>query len=141
FGITSGSAGGSVVLAYIVLPTGASGSYSFDVAQNDGVHHVSGTIAAGASISGTMFSDINGDSVRQSGEPPLVGWGCFIDQNANGVFDPGDFRVYADGAGHYEFDHLAPGTYTIPQVTPARWPPTFPVNPTGQPAHTITPGP
>ncbi|HSV14402.1 MAG TPA: SdrD B-like domain-containing protein [Tepidisphaeraceae bacterium] len=140
FGITSGSAGGSVALAYIVLPTGASGSYSFDVAQSDGVHHVSGMIAAGASISGTMFSDINGDGVRQSSEPPLVGWGCFIDQNANGAFDPGDVRVYADAAGHYQFDNLAPGTYAISQITPTSWRRTFPAKQIGFPVYTITLG-
>lgn len=76
---------------------------------------------ADMSISGTMFDDINGNGVRDAGEPPLTGWGCFIDFNNDGVFDGNDIRKFADANGNYSFNDLAPGTYHIVQNTPAGW--------------------
>jgi uncharacterized delta-60 repeat protein len=73
------------------------------------------TIADTGSISGTIFGDTNGDGTRETGEPGLAGYGCFIDFNGDGVFDSGDVRVFSDATGHYQFLGLAPGAYTVVQ--------------------------
>lgn len=39
------------------------------------------------SINGSKFNDLNGDGVRQSGEPPLEGFKVFLDQNNSGLPD------------------------------------------------------
>lgn len=40
-----------------------------------------------ASVSGTVFNDLNGDGTRQSNEQGLAGWGVFVDFNRNGTLD------------------------------------------------------
>jgi subtilase family serine protease len=71
------------------------------------------------SISGTVFSDNNGNGTLDSGEPGLSGWGVFIDYNHDGVFDDSDVRVFTNSSGAYSFPSLAAGTYYINEAVPA----------------------
>jgi hypothetical protein len=80
------------------------------------------------SIAGVMFSDHNGDGLRQAGEEALVGWGCYLDLNNNGVFDGNDRRAFTDSNGIYQFTDIAAGTYHIRQNTPSGWRRTLPVS-------------
>jgi hypothetical protein len=41
-------------------------------------------------IYGTKWNDLNGDGIHQEGEPALDGVPVFLDQNGNGVLDPGE---------------------------------------------------
>jgi len=79
--------------------------------------------AGTASISGVMYDDLNRNGARDAAiESPLVGWGCFIDANGNGVFDAGsDLRVTSDANGAYKFSNLGAGTYRISQMLPSGW--------------------
>ena len=44
-----------------------------------------------ASISGTLFEDLDGDGAAQeAGEPALSGWQVYVDANANDAFDFGE---------------------------------------------------
>ncbi|KPK85748.1 MAG: hypothetical protein AMJ81_02975 [Phycisphaerae bacterium SM23_33] len=67
-------------------------------------------------IYGMKFNDLDGDGVRDVGEPGLPGW---------------EIRLYKDGAPHdsattdadgsYSFTWLGPGTYTVSEVEQAGW--------------------
>src|SRR5262249_34305094 len=59
-----------------------------------------------ASISGTKFHDLNGDGIKDPGEPGLQNWRIYLDTNNNGVFDPGEPNVFTDAAGNYSFTNL-----------------------------------
>jgi hypothetical protein len=83
---------------------------------------------ATATITGTIFNDLNGNGVRDAGEPGLFGWGVFIDNNNNRVFDPGiDVRVFSDSNGNYALTGLPPGTYRINEGIPTGWRRTTPL--------------
>ncbi|MEO1529005.1 MAG: hypothetical protein AAFX06_26585 [Planctomycetota bacterium] len=78
------------------------------------------------SITGTVFDDNDYDQTRGGSEEGIAGVTVFIDTNLNGVLDVNEpFRVTTaddlgttefDEAGHYEFDDVEPGTYSIRQV-------------------------
>jgi uncharacterized delta-60 repeat protein len=75
--------------------------------------------AAGTgTITGEVFNDLNGDGVRQSDEPLLRGYGAFLDNNNDGVFDAGDVRALTDSTGNYYFYGLTPGTYQVYENPP-----------------------
>ena len=71
------------------------------------------------SISGLKFNDLNGNGVRDPGEPGLAGITVFLDSNGNGVLDPGELSTTTDANGNYTFTNLAPGTYRVREVEPA----------------------
>lgn len=59
-------------------------------------------------ISGTLYVDADGDSVRDEGETPLGGWVVFLDTNNNGKIDPGETQTLTDAEGKYTFTNLLP---------------------------------
>jgi uncharacterized repeat protein (TIGR01451 family) len=65
------------------------------------------------SISGFLWSDINGDSLYQGGEPALNGVNVFVDLNANGVREPGEPYVTTAPDGSFAFNYLVATTYRI----------------------------
>jgi hypothetical protein len=74
-----------------------------------------------ATKSGLKWNDLNGDGVRQGGEPPLQGWTIHI-------FN-GDLSVHVHAVtaadGTYQFV-VPPGTYTVCETIQAGWTQTFP---------------
>lgn len=66
-----------------------------------------------AKISGTVFSDLDGDGVRIAGEAGLAGRTVYLDQSRNYRRDPRERFVITDANGDYAFDNLAPGDYTV----------------------------
>lgn len=82
-----------------------------------------------STIQGTVFNDLNGDGVRQAGEPGLVGWTVFRDTNRNGVLDSGETSSTTDSNGVYAFTGVnAPGDvvslvlpFDQPELGPGRW--------------------
>ena len=52
-------------------------------------------------LTGTVFNDISGDGVRQTGDPGLAGWQVYIDLNDAGVFAAGDPIATTNSTGHY----------------------------------------
>ena len=69
-----------------------------------------------ATISGTVFQDINLNGVQGPGEQGIAGVTVFLDLNDNGVLDPGDPTATTNASGAYSFMGLAPGTYNVRQV-------------------------
>ena len=50
---------------------------------------ITDTTSGGGAIRGTKWNDLNGNGVRDRGEPALAGWTIYLDQNHNGVRDVG----------------------------------------------------
>jgi uncharacterized repeat protein (TIGR01451 family) len=67
-------------------------------------------------ISGQKFNDLNGDGVRDAGEPGLAGVTLNLDRGANGTVDA---TTTSDAAGNFQFANLGPGTYRVREVVPA----------------------
>ncbi|HXG10201.1 MAG TPA: cohesin domain-containing protein [Gemmataceae bacterium] len=91
---------------------------------------------APAAIQGIQFDDLNGNGVRDAGEPGLGGVILFLDANNNGTFDTGERSTTTqvddpltpgfDETGFYRFDALLFGTYVLRQFTPGASAQTFP---------------
>jgi len=87
-----------------------------------------------ATISGMKFNDLNGNGVRDSGEPGITGWTIKItDANGN------THTAVTDASGNYSFTVPSPGIYTVSEVSQLGWVQTAPSSgtyvvsvPTGQ---------
>jgi hypothetical protein len=82
-------------------------------------------IAAGE-IHGTKFNDLNGNGIRDGGEPGLQGWTVYLDSDRNGQLDGGEPSTVTDLNGHYVFPDLTEGTYTVAELVPEGWVQTLP---------------
>ncbi|MBN2132289.1 MAG: carboxypeptidase regulatory-like domain-containing protein, partial [Sedimentisphaerales bacterium] len=84
---------------------------------------------AGGTIRGTKFDDLNGNGVRDAGEPGLAGWQITLED------DDGNALATAttNANGDYEFGSLEPGAYRVDEVQQAGWRQTYP-EVDGQPA-------
>ncbi len=90
-------------------------------------------------IHGVKFEDVNGNGIRDTGEPGVPGVTIFIDLNRDNVFDDGIEPSTLTGTdGSYEFLDLDVGAYIIREVVPAGWVQTFPQ--TGSPDGILWPG-
>src|SRR5262249_20242982 len=73
----------------------AAGFYSVSLAMGQdwtGLDFGNQTVNPG-SIAGQAFRDLNGNGVKDAGEPGLAGWTHFLDLNNNGALDPAEPRV------------------------------------------------
>ena len=69
---------------------------------------------------GTKYNDLDGDGVRDPGEPGVDGVRIFIDTNRNGVLDAGEASTWTDANGNYALRNLPfnpPQPYLPAQVT------------------------
>src|SRR5690606_3414952 len=64
-------------------------------------------------ITGHVFSDLNGDGSQSNTEPNLVNRLVYIDVNDNNVRDAGERSTPTDGLGNYRLTGLPPGSYTV----------------------------
>jgi serine-aspartate repeat-containing protein C/D/E len=83
---------------------------------------------AGATIEGTVWNDLNADSVRDvdpfTGEftdPGLPGWTIFLDLNKNQEPDAGEPTSLTDETGAYTFTDVPAGDYRVVEVIPDGW--------------------
>jgi hypothetical protein len=60
------------------------------------------------SIGGVKFLDLNGDTVRETGEPGLSGFTIYIDQNNDGKFETGEPFAVTKSDGSFSFTNLGP---------------------------------
>ena len=74
---------------------------------------VTGTPTTGATISGSIFNDIDSDKIRDSGEAGIANWRVFLDADGDNTFDSGEKNVLSDSSGNYTFTGLAAGTYNV----------------------------
>ncbi len=78
------------------------------------------------SISGIKWNDLDGDGVLDNNEPGLENWTIYLDDNQNGLFDPGEISTTTDSDGNYSFTDLDPDTYIVAEELQDGWVQTFP---------------
>ena len=66
-----------------------------------------------ASISGTIFNDINGNGIQDAGENAINGAQAYLDINGLGSYVAADPLATADANGNYTFNNLQPGFYLV----------------------------
>ncbi len=89
----------------------------------------------GGRIEGDAWDDLNGNGVRDAGEPTLAGWTVYLDTDHDGTPDAGERTQVTDASGHYVFNGMPPGTYTVCEVLQSGWTQT---NPTTAAAYQAT---
>src|SRR5436305_983397 len=72
-------------------------------------------------ITGTIFKDVNGDTVRQTGDNPATNYGVYLDLNNDAKYSSNEPLVHTSSTGRFTFAHLAPGTYTARLMDLAEW--------------------
>jgi hypothetical protein len=119
---------------------GSSSSYQYVIATEP--NHAYGPYNFGnavlvfnSSISGTIFQDSNGNSIRDAGEPGLSGWRAYIDTNGNGRYGSGEPTALTNTSGNYQIASLATGVYTVAEEMVSGWVQTYP---TTACTHTVT---
>jgi len=78
-------------------------------------------VAANSSISGTKFNDLNGNGVRDAGEPPLSGAEIVLSGFASET-------TFTDINGHFTFTPLQFGNYGVREIQQAGWIQTTPAD-------------
>lgn len=86
-----------------------------------------------AMITGLKFNDLNGNGVRDTGEPGLANWTIQV-TNSTGNSQ----TTTTDSAGNYSLTVPAPETYTVSEVLQSGWTQTAPT--TGTYSVTVSPG-
>ncbi len=66
------------------------------------------------SISGQVYNDIDGDSVKDAGEPGLQNWKIRL---SGAKTD----SVFSDASGNYSFTNLVAGNYAVSEVVQSGW--------------------
>jgi protocatechuate 3,4-dioxygenase beta subunit/sugar lactone lactonase YvrE len=69
-------------------------------------------------LSGQKFEDLDGDGVRDAGEPAMANVVVYLDMNNNGQLDSGESQTTTDAAGNYAFNDILPGSYVVREVIP-----------------------
>jgi len=64
-------------------------------------------------ITGFIFSDLDSDGIKDSGETGIGGLRVFIDLDADGAWDANEASVFTGSNGGYFFSNLAAGSYRI----------------------------
>ncbi|HOK66678.1 MAG TPA: hypothetical protein PK054_05425 [Anaerohalosphaeraceae bacterium] len=77
-------------------------------------------------ISGSVFHDSNGNSVRDGQEAGLAGWRVFVDLDANDRWDTGEPYAFTLADGTYQISGLGLGTYRIAEEMNEGWVQTVP---------------
>jgi serine-aspartate repeat-containing protein C/D/E len=77
-------------------------------------------------LSGQVFHDLNGNGIKDPGEPGLAGWTVFVDATGTGVFDPSDPHAVTDAQGNYSIPNVKPGTVVLGEVVQPNWVSTTP---------------
>ncbi|MDP6542587.1 MAG: SdrD B-like domain-containing protein [Phycisphaerae bacterium] len=82
------------------------------------------------SISGVKFDDLDGDGVKDAGEPGLNGWTIELVDSSSGLVI--NTAVTATDAvdGEYVFTDVIPGDYEVREIAQAGWVQTFPATST-----------
>lgn len=79
-------------------------------------------------ITGTKWADLNGNGVRDAGEPGIAGVLIYLDLDGDDRIDLGEPRAMTDANGNYTLTFPGPGTYTIREVVGPGFQQTFPAN-------------
>ena len=78
------------------------------------------------SICGSKFNDLNGNSTWDDGEPGIAGWQIDLSSD-NPTVPPA--TIFTDSDGHYCFENLAAGLYSVTEAMQDGWQQTTPSDP------------
>jgi hypothetical protein len=119
---------------------GSAGSYQYVIATEP--NHIYGPYNFGnivqlfnSSISGSVFYDSNGNSVRDGGESGQANWRVYIDTNGNDHYNAGEPTALTNASGNYQITGLATGVYRVAEEMLEGWVQTYP---TTACIHTVT---
>ncbi len=73
----------------------------------------------GGSISGTVFTDVNGNGKQDSGDTGIANVTVYNDANNNGKLDAGEVSTVTAANGTYTLSNLPAGAYLIRQILPS----------------------
>lgn len=90
-------------------------------------------IPSNSSISGQKWNDLDGDGVKDLGEPGLSGWTIVLTDAAGN-----QYTAVTNALGNYSFANLPPGNYLGSEVAVFGWTQTFP--PSGTHTLLLAPG-
>jgi len=79
-------------------------------------------------IAGTVFLDQNANGMQDPGESGLAGVTVFLDLNHNGILDTGEPTAVTDSNGNYLFANLPDGTFVVREANLTNQVPTFLTN-------------
>ncbi|MCA9041577.1 MAG: hypothetical protein KDA65_14585 [Planctomycetaceae bacterium] len=97
--------------------------------DRDDVH--SGARYRPSEIHGVKFEDINGNGIRDAGEPGIEGVTIYIDLDRDDILDPGEPTTLTGPDGSYSFGDLETDSYVVREIIPEGYIQTFPDVPTG----------
>ena len=90
-------------------------------------------------VQGTKFNDVDGDGVKDAGEPGLANFTIFADLSNNGVLDLADPRDITDADGNYALNLATSARpYIIREVDQAGWRQTLPGPQEAPGTHSVT---
>lgn len=72
-------------------------------------------------ITGTKFSDLNGNGIRDANDVGLPGWTIFLDANDDGVLQAGEASTTTDASGNFQFSQAKPVNARLAEVLQAGW--------------------
>ncbi len=78
-----------------------------------------------ATVSGTVYNDLNGSGTLQPGDPGLQGWTVNLEDSSGTILA----TTTSDAKGNYQFANVSPGSYIVADVLQSGWDQTQPVNP------------
>src|SRR5205085_2539427 len=67
-------------------------------------------------ISGVKFNDLNGDGIREAGEPAVSHVTIFLDLNGDGKLSIVEPAAVTDNFGRFSFSNVPPGTYMLREL-------------------------
>jgi hypothetical protein len=79
-----------------------------------------------ADVRGVKWEDLDGDGLREAGEPPISGVQIYLDLDNDRVQDAGEPAATTAGDGSYGFVDLLPGDYVVREVVPTGYRQTSP---------------
>lgn len=113
--VTTGA--GTFTVARLTVTKNAVGTISGDVfstaAPTTAVPFASTVQSQLGTITGNLFNDLDGDGVKDSGEPGMSGWRIFIDKDGDKRYDSNETYVRTDANGNYTIANLQNGTYKL----------------------------
>jgi len=74
-----------------------------------------------ATITGTVFHDLNGNRQQDSGDVGLGGWTVFLDENQNGLLDGHEISTTTAVSGYYSFTQITPRHHYLYVTMPGGW--------------------
>ncbi|MBI3194511.1 MAG: T9SS type A sorting domain-containing protein, partial [Ignavibacteriae bacterium] len=121
--------GRDTIDSYITIPSLPNGDRQFyvfldannQVAEWDEQNNVMGSdvnIGTWLTLRGMKWNDLNGDGVKDNGEPGIAGWTIYLDNEG---------LTTTDANGNYEFVGVPAGTHTVSEFNDTAWTQTYPL--------------